>query len=294
MHTLRPRPWLGRLVVGLLAIAHCPLLTAQSGGLAVKSGQSIAFLGDSITAGGARGPAGYCQLVIRGLASAGVKAKMIPAGVSGHKSNQMLARLQRDVLDKKPDWMTLSCGVNDVWHGKRGVPLDEYKKNIAQIVDQAQAKGIQVMILTSTMIREDAGNPQNQQLAKYNAFLGQLAKEKGCRLADLNAHMQSSLISGPGKPHGNQLTTDGVHMNTLGNIMMATGVLRSLGMNEQQMAKASAEFESIPGSCHVRADCRVTVREFKKLRAAATKAGVSVQRFVQDAVNQRVAELLKE
>ena len=294
MDTPKPRVWSGRLAVGLFVIAQCSFVSAQSRGIAVKSGQSIAFLGDSITAGGSRGPAGYCQLVIRGLASAGVNAKMIPAGISGHKSDQMLARLERDVLAKKPDWMTLSCGVNDVWHGKRGVPLKDYKKNITQIVDQAQAKGIQVMILTSTMIREDPGNAPNKQLADYNAFLKQLAKDKECRLADLNAMMQSSLISGADKPQGNQLTTDGVHMNTLGNIMMATGVLTAFGMGEQQMAKAAAEFESIPKSCHVRADCRVTVREFKRLRAAATKAGMTVQRFVQQAVDQRVAELLKD
>ena len=113
--------WHHQLASSLFALALGPLLNAQATGLAIKSGESIAFLGDSITAGGARGPAGYCQLVVRGLALAGVQAKMLPAGVSGHKSNQMLARLQRDVLAKNPDWMTLSCGVNDVWHGKNGV-----------------------------------------------------------------------------------------------------------------------------------------------------------------------------
>lgn len=278
------------LLVGVLGCS----LPAQKSGLAVKNGAKIAFLGDSITAGGARGPAGYCRLVISGLRSAGVKATMIPAGISGHKSNQMLARLERDVLAKKPDWMTLSCGVNDVWHGKRGVLLDQYKKNITEIVEKVQARGIQVMILTSTMIREDQGNALNKQLAPYNAFLKKLATSKKCLFADLNVDMQAALITGPGKPEGNQLTTDGVHMNTLGNIMMATGVLRSFGLNAKQLARATAEFESIPNSCQVRLDSRMTVREFKVLRATATEAGISVQRLLQQAVDQRIAELLKE
>jgi lysophospholipase L1-like esterase len=286
--------WHHQLASSLFALALGPLLTAQATGLAVKSGESIAFLGDSITAGGARGPAGYCQLVIRGLALAGVKAKMLPAGVSGHKSNQMLARLQRDVLAKNPDWMTLSCGVNDVWHGKNGVPLEDYKKNITQIVDRAQAAGIKVMILTSTMIREDPSNEQNQTLSKYNAFLKQLVKTKGCRLADLYDDMKTGLIVGEGKPNGNQLTTDGVHMNTLGNIVMATGVLRGFGMSQQDIVKAQQDFESIPKACQVRTDCRMTVVEYKRLRAAATKAGMSIQRFVQVTLEQRVAELLKQ
>ena len=73
---------------------------------------------------------------------------IIGAGISGHKSNQMLERLERDVLSKKPDWMTLSCGVNDVWHGAKGVALPEYQKNITEIVDKAQAANVKVIILT--------------------------------------------------------------------------------------------------------------------------------------------------
>ena len=89
----------------------------------------------------------------------------------------MLARLEKDVLSKKPDWMTLSCGVNDVWHfrlrlGKRtfkGVSLEDYKKNITAIIGKAQAAGIKVMILTSTMIGEDPSRQLNQDLIPYNA-----------------------------------------------------------------------------------------------------------------------------
>ncbi len=294
MVTSHQRSWHCHLAALLFALTLGPLLPGQSGSLAIKSGESIAFLGDSITAAGARGPAGYCQLVVRGLALAGVRTKMIPAGVSGHKSNQMLERLQRDVLAKKPDWMTLSCGVNDVWHGKNGVLLEDYKTNIAQIVDQTQAAGIKVMILTSTMIHEDASNDQNTRLSKYNAFLKKLAKEKQCRFADLYSDMQSSLIAGDGKPHGNQLTTDGVHMNTLGNIMMATGVLRAFGMSKRDISKSERDFESIPNACQVRADCKMTVVAYKQLRAAATKAGVTVQYFVRDALQKRVAEILKK
>ena len=149
----------------------------SSGKIAVAKGQKIAFLGDSITAAG-RGPGGYCQLVLSGLNKQGLKVSGVFAGISGHKSNQMLARLEKDVLKHKPDWMTLSCGVNDVWHGARGVALEPYKKNITEIVTRAQAAGVKVMLLTSTMIREDQSNALNQKLLPYNAFLKELSKEK--------------------------------------------------------------------------------------------------------------------
>ncbi len=210
-------------------------------GIGVNEGEKIAFLGDSITQAGAR-PNGYLRLVIRGLESAGVKTSAIPAGISGHKSNQMLARLGRDVLNKKPDWMTLSCGVNDVWHGKRGVSLDDYKVNITKIVDQCQSAGVKVMILTSTMIGEDQGHANNKKLATYNDFLKELAREKKCLLADLNADMQAAIAASEDKKGGKLLTSDGVHMNPDGNKMMATGVLKSFGLSAEQLKKAQADW----------------------------------------------------
>lgn len=209
----------------------------EAASIPIKNGQKIGFMGDSITQAGAE-PQGYVTLVIRGLEANGIQVSSIPAGISGHKSNQMLERLDRDVLSKKPDWMTLSCGVNDVWHGANGIPLEPYKKNITEIVEKCQAAGVKVMILTSTMIGEDAPNSNNQKLATYNAFLRDLAKKKKCRLADLNADMQAAIAKAGPDHKGNLLTSDGVHMNPEGNRMMATGVLKAFGLSAKQLKKA--------------------------------------------------------
>ena len=79
--------------------------------LPVSDGQKIAFMGDSITEAGASDPTGYVNLVISGLEANSIKATAIPAGISGHRATQMMRRLERDVLSKKADWITLSCGV---------------------------------------------------------------------------------------------------------------------------------------------------------------------------------------
>ena len=128
---------LSRFALNVLAFS-----SLAHGEIAVKSGEKIAFLGDSITQAGWGDPTGYVRLVMAGLAANGVNAEPVPAGIGGHKSNQMLARLDNDVLSKKPQWMTLSCGVNDVWHGANGVPLDKYKENITQIVEKCAAAGV--------------------------------------------------------------------------------------------------------------------------------------------------------
>ncbi|MEO6908345.1 MAG: SGNH/GDSL hydrolase family protein [Abditibacteriaceae bacterium] len=234
-------------VVGLMLGCAAFVQPASAQNIAAKSGEKIAFLGDSITSNGWSQPMGYVHLVISGLKANGVDATPIPAGISGNMSNQMLARLDSDVISKKPDWMTLSCGVNDVWHGARGVPLDDYKKNITQIVEKAQAANIKVMILTSTPIGEDYSNDLNAKLAPYNDFLHELAKEKNLPIADLNADMKTArAATGETDSKKNVLTMDGVHPNAAGNIVMATGILRAFGLDDAQLKKAHDAWLDMP------------------------------------------------
>ncbi len=280
-------------VVFAVALAIALPLRAQgaaASSIPVQTGQKMAFLGDSITAAGAR-PGGYCRLVLDGLKREGIEATGVFAGISGHKSNQMLARLEKDVLSKKPDWMTLSCGVNDVWHGARGVKLEDYKKNITAIVDQAQAAGVKVMMLTATMIKEDQGNSLNQQLLPYNAFLKELAKTKGCLLADLNTDMQEALKEFPeDAPKGKQLTSDGVHMNFLGNIMMAEGVLKAFGVPGAKLVAHVKEWKKQPGTGRVRLTVELSRLEYEQIQSKASKP---VEQVFRECLEAKKAELLK-
>jgi lysophospholipase L1-like esterase len=271
-----------RFLAVLAATLIAPALANAE--IAVKSGKKIAFLGDSITQGGWGNPAGYVKLVIAGLEANGIKAEPVPAGISGHKSDQMLARLDKDVLSKKPQWMTLSCGVNDVWHGPRGVPLDDamakagtyddkvatrgtYKKNITAIIDQATAAGVKPVMLTATVIHENLASKENGLLAPYNDFLRQLAKEKNLPMADLFS-MFAERIKAENKPNVKVLTSDGVHMNTEGNKLMATGVLKAFGLNDAELVKAKAAWAPLEAQAEEYAKKQAEARA----KAAAEKA----------------------
>ncbi|MGI6494706.1 MAG: SGNH/GDSL hydrolase family protein [Kiritimatiellia bacterium] len=261
----------------------------------LQDGDTLAFLGDSITQFGKDTPSGYVRLVLSGLEANGIKVTPIFAGISGHKSNDMLARVDRDVLDKdpKPAVMTLSCGVNDVWHGARGVELEPYKENITQILDKAIAAGVKPVILTATMIREDAGNNENRKLAAYNDFLRELAAERDLPLADLNADMQAAIAaakeSGAARDNGgNYLTSDGVHMAAPGNRLMAVGVLRALGLDDGQIEKAKEAWLDIPNAVRMNLGPLLTLREYDAVAVKAAAEGKTVQQFLTDLVQDAV------
>jgi lysophospholipase L1-like esterase len=173
----------------------------------------------------------------------------------------------------------LSCGVNDAWHGARGVPLDEamagtgtfdanvaqrgtYKKNITDIIDRTTAAGVRPVILTATVIKEELDGELNKKLAPYNEFLRGLAKEKQLPIADLNAMFQEA-IKAANKPGTNVLTSDGVHMNPQGNQLMAVGVLQAFGLNEKQIEKAKAAWEPLQAAAEKAAKERAEARQKK-------------------------------
>jgi lysophospholipase L1-like esterase len=284
------------LLLGLAVSLLFPALSdAQYAG--PQTGQKVAFWGDSITAYGYAHPSGYVQLVAKALEQEGFKVTVIPAGVGGNTSQDMLGRVDADVINKKPDWMTLSCGVNDVWHGAKGVPFDQYQKNITDIVTKAQAAGIKVMILTSTMITEDQSSDFNQKLTQYNDFLRSLAKEKGFPLADLNAAMQTALANEKTKlpdAKGPLLTVDGVHMNPVGDQMMASTILKAWGMTDAQIADVTTTWNGMNAGLTVTVTPDLTVSQYLQLRALAAGRQTTVNDMISSVVKSEVDASLKD
>jgi acyl-CoA thioesterase-1 len=239
----------------------------------LKGVHRIVCLGDSITQGG-EGPGGYVWLFRHYLnalygrhTSVGATStpnspdtvqtiEVVNAGISGHKSTDMLARYQRDVLDNKPDLVTISVGVNDVWHGfydnhpegdgPRGIPLPEYRRHVEDMMVQAEKIGAKVVVLTTTVIHEDADNKENAKLKLYNAALRDLAKKHHATFVNYQKPFWA-LINAYQKETGGHdllLTVDGVHMNATGNRVMAHTLLTGLGITPAAQAAVQGAVEA--------------------------------------------------
>ena len=243
-----------RMLAGLLfLLAGQPFgAAARAQNVAVpallKNVHRIVCTGDSITAGGEE-PGGYVWLTRHYLAAAcpNQPIEVVNTGISGEKSNGMLARFQRDVIDRKPDLVTISIGVNDVWHAFRdfahnrnypdgnlpnGVALADYRKNFAQMITMAEQANIRVVLLSPTLIYEDLSGPENVRLASYCKALRNLARERRCLFVDLQKPFRE-MIGLYRRDTGmteNLLTADGVHMNPIGNRLMARTLLTALGV----------------------------------------------------------------
>ncbi len=204
----------------------------------------IVALGDSITQGGA-GPRGYVTLI----ANAVKPIEIVNAGISGHKATDMAARFQKDVLDKKPDLVTISVGVNDVWHNfnspsgrvptgdsGQGVSLPLFVENVDAMIQAAQAAKAQVLLLSPTLVYEDLTGAENKRVEEYVRAGEKLAKARGVRYVNLYKGFHDA-VSAYQKHAGTRsllLTTDGVHLNDAGNALMAAMILKALGVPAPQ------------------------------------------------------------
>jgi acyl-CoA thioesterase I len=205
--------------------------------LILKAGSQIVAIGDSITQAG-----GYLKDVDAVLAKSYPELKLPPirnVGISGQKAEDLVKRFAHDVVAKKPAVVTISVGINDVWH-RAGQPHDpnvlvQYWINVARMVEMAQKAGITVILLTPTVISENAEDSANKRLRIYIEAEKQIAREHKCTLVDLHAMFLTALPRRPANLSRNWLTSDGVHMSPPGDALMAIGVLRGLGVPDRRI-----------------------------------------------------------
>src|SRR5438046_447806 len=113
-----PKHWCAGLLLAMIAWPLPSLLSADDPP-ALKKGEKIVFLGDSITQGGVS-PKGYVTLVKKALAEKHKELgiEVIGAGISGNKVPDLQRRVARDVVARKPTLVVIYIGINDVWHGE--------------------------------------------------------------------------------------------------------------------------------------------------------------------------------
>ena len=263
----------------ILATASWAIVLATclaTGGIVIKDGDSIAFMGDSITQqGNDFKPNGYIHLVIEGLKQAGVNAVPIPAGRGGNTTRDMLARLEKDVIAKKPVWLTLNSGIND----SPKLSVEEFRENLTKIVNQASAAGIKVILLTTTIgSGESLGAPDSLKILKFCEEFRNLAKARNLILVDLNTMMAKELTARKQDGvKGLKLTFDGTHLNGLGNQIIAAEILRTLGVSEPDLTTLRKRWEDYSSAVGTP---EVSINEYLKLKAVAAKSGQSVEELV--------------
>lgn len=122
------------------------------------------------------------------------KIWVVNKGVGGHSSKDALARMQRDVIDVKPDWLIVFFGMNDAVNpGKLSTP-EEFKSNINKLIENSRNNGINKIVLVNinpvindVVLARHKGHPikdLNARILKFNAEIKAISEENNLPLAD--------------------------------------------------------------------------------------------------------------
>ena len=131
----------------------------------------------------------------------------INTGMSGDNTNDALNRLQEDVLDHKPDLVTVNFGVNDAFSG---ISPEKFASNLEGIVDTIHENGCERIVLVSSEVIPEPR--AERQVLSYWEKMRQVAEDAGVVYADANGYWQRLLDSGtdqwsliiPGDLHPNE------------------------------------------------------------------------------------------
>jgi len=197
--------------------------------------KKVVFFGDSITQAGVQ-KGGYIDVLQNMIAANGAaeKFELNGAGIGGNKIYDLYLRIEKDVLEKKPDLVVIWVGVNDVWHKSSfgtGTDFDKFGGFYDAVVKKIQATGAKVIVVTPAAIGEknDYSNAQDGDLNAYSSWIRKYAKTNGIGLVDLRTIFHDySLIHNADNNAKGILTTDGVHLNEKGNALVAEEMWKAL------------------------------------------------------------------
>lgn len=140
--------------------------------------KTILFQGDSITACHRNGDdlgQGYAMLAAKALEKKYPgRFRFVNRGVSGDRVTDLYERRQADILDVKPDVLSILVGVNDVWHektGGNGVDAETY----LEVYDKLLREIRQVLPNTKVMLIEPFVNEGRATQEDIEFFEGEIA-----------------------------------------------------------------------------------------------------------------------
>lgn len=233
---------------------------------AIRDGDVVGFLGDSITAERTYGKHIEQYTLMR---YPDRQVTFLNVGIGGDTAAGGLKRLKRDVFDNGVTVLTVAYGINDIGWGTRAD--DEHKQlyldSIREIVRQCRAQGVRVYICSAAITAEDPDQSEQSYLQKMCDEGLEVARQEGGQtipvqrtMREIQKRLKPFNAERPEKEQRHLHVADGIHLNDLGQLAMAYAILKGLGAEELvSSAQLDAKQNRIVGQdrCQI-SDCQLS------------------------------------
>ncbi len=197
----------------------------------LEKGERLICFGDSITAS----QTGYTAIIQEKLGAKGIE--VINAGRGGDKTPWALTRLHSDVIDRKPNAVSIFLGANDAavgrhrWNNEPRVEPEAYKNNLVWMIHLCRLFGkIEKFSITTPAYRFEGVTFEEQGdfLSIYCRMAREAADEAKVLLVPFDVAFRRYWEQHEAEnQNGRLLTTDGTHMLPAGNQLIAETMLKT-------------------------------------------------------------------
>lgn len=206
----------------------------------------IVFAGDSITDFGRAKPLGeglrdnlgrgYVRVVedFLGTWYPETCVRITNAGNSGDTSRDLLERFQTDVVDLKPEWVSICIGINDVWRQfdcpaivDSHVYPNEYEANVETMIEMLKGRVKGIFLMTPYYMESNEKDLMRSRMDEYGRICKKLAEKHGCIFIDLQEVFNEYFVH----RHSSYIAWDRVHPNQIGATIIARAFLEHCGFD---------------------------------------------------------------
>ncbi|MEC5128275.1 SGNH/GDSL hydrolase family protein [Verrucomicrobiales bacterium BCK34] len=215
-------------------------VAAPASFLQVQDGDTVVFLGDSITH-----QCIYTQYIEDFFYTRYPERRIHfhNAGISGDKAGDAITRFEEDVVVEEPDFVTILLGMNDGEYSPFTPEIFEtYATGMKTVLEKVKATGAETIALSPTMFdhhqlalrkkdsdfrfgnREFDGN-YNSLMAYYGAWLRETSSAQGVPFVNLWGPLNDTTFAARRSQPDFSLVEDSIHPGAAGQFVMAFSVL---------------------------------------------------------------------
>lgn len=147
-------------------------------------------------------------------------------GVSGDRTTELLARVEQDVVQEKPDVVVMLAGINDVWRRFDAgliTTKDEFAANYQKLVDAIEGAGAKLILIEPFLLNVSARRPFRPYVSEFAAEVRKIA---GGRIPLIPMDEIFKGLSQDIPPA--QFAADGIHPTHRGSRYIADRVVKEL------------------------------------------------------------------
>lgn len=167
--------------------------------------------------------------------------EVINRAVSGDRVVDVYARIKRDIINLKPDILSILIGINDVWHeigGHNGVDADKYFMVYDLILKEVRAAlpDVKLVILEPFVLEASATCATEEAPDRWEYFKTECAKRAvmAKRIAEKHSAvfvpLQDAFDAAAKTAPSSWWLRDGVHPTSVGHELIARHWVKALGL----------------------------------------------------------------